>query len=90
MSNLEMNISYFVTEQVQEGAFQMEKKEEYKEINDEYKIYLEKLKSDLAEDKKEILEKMIELINAREFVAREQSYKQGLKEAKLIFDGLFK
>ena len=79
----------FITEQVQKGAYQMEQMEEYKQIHKEYKILLETLRSGLSEASQVMLEELIEVINAREFIAREQSYKQGLKDAERIKVELF-
>jgi len=89
MSDLKMNINDFVTEQVQAGAYQMEQTGEYKKIHNEYMLHYENLKDGLSEDKKELLEKIIQLINVREFIAREQSYKQGLKDGEIIQKRLF-
>jgi len=79
----------FITKQVQKSAYQMEQMEEYKELHNEYKILLEKMRSGLSEEAQAILEELIEVINAREFIAREQSYKQGLKESEEIKIELF-
>ncbi len=89
MHKIQINMNSFITEQVQKGAYQMEQMEEYQELHNEYKILLEKLRSSLSGASQLVLEELIEVINAREFIAREQSYKQGLKEAKGIKEELF-
>ena len=81
---LQKDINFFITERVTKEAYILEQSEEYKEIQEEVTTILNKLQAGIKKSFLPIIEDLLETTNTREHRAREQSYRQGLKETELI------